>query len=89
MIIKLINAILNLIFIILLCICGCSNTPNPAYFNNKLTNMINMNSQIGAIGLYNSQRFNNPFRIGDIQTNQFNWQQWYMINQKLGKYYEQ
>jgi len=80
--------VILLIVIIILTICGCNNSLQHSYYQDKLNNMILMDNQIGAIIGYNLQILNSPYIIGDIQSNRIDWMQWHVINSKLGKYYE-
>ena len=79
--------VILLIVIIILTICGCNNSLQHSYYQDKLNNMILMDNQIGAIIGYNLQILNSPYIIGDIQSNRIDWMQWHVINSKLGKYY--
>jgi hypothetical protein len=65
---------------------GCAVTQRPEYFNSKLDNVIKMENQIGAIGLYNSQRLNSHTQIGKpLDGSTKAWMDWYVMNEKLGK----
>ena len=89
--------VILLIITIVLTICGCNNSLQHSYYQDKLQNKLNqdklnniilMDNQIGAIIGYNLQILNSPYIIGDIQSNRIDWMQWHVINSKLGKYYE-
>jgi len=78
-------AILLLVCILLL-IAGCNNIPvRPEYYQNKLDSIIKTDSTVGAIGLYNSQKLNSPYIIGQPPMNSKLWMDWHIMNIKLGK----
>lgn len=87
--------VLLLIIVIILTICGCSNTSNSktTLFHPNLQPIIEINSSIGAIGRYNYNRLNSlsttiPNITTSIPQTQIEYQQYKVINNKLGKYYE-
>lgn len=54
---------------------------------NHLDKFLQQQASIGAIGRFNYNNIMSPFRLGSVPTNQFDWQQWNMMNSKLGKHF--
>jgi hypothetical protein len=80
-----------IILLIILLICGCNSTAGHSSIYNvgNLGKFKYLENMIGCTIQYSQNNFNSFYRILPVPKTHFQYQQYKMINSKLGKYYEQ